>query len=212
MPLPACKHEPPSCSKGGCTAILILIRAADAPTRVNERAVGAYRAALAAPPSSSLQGWRSSLRQCRHMAREDRCAVARPASALRPLQDRLQSLSSLGAFGGMAARLRGVARRCRPRWFHGRRHDRESPPARRWRKRGSTETILAGLEAVFRPRTTLSWTLLVSRSTSSSRRVKGAQHRPSTGLLTWPTDRRSQLWMSRTTPPTRRTRSSRVLA
>ena len=136
MRLPACKHEPPSCSKGGGTAILILIRAADAPTRVNERAVGAYRAALAAPPSSSLQGWRSSLRQCRHMAREDRCAVARPASALRPLQDRLQSLSSLGAFGGMAARLRGVARRCRPRWFHGRRHDRESPPARCGRKRG----------------------------------------------------------------------------
>jgi transposase len=42
-------------------------------------------------------------------------------------------------------------------------------------KGGSTETILAGLEAVFRPRSTLSWTLSVSRSTSSSRRVKGTR-------------------------------------
>lgn len=42
-------------------------------------------------------------------------------------------------------------------------------------KGGSTETILAGLEAVFRPRSTLSWTLSVSRSTSSSRQVKGTK-------------------------------------
>jgi transposase len=39
-------------------------------------------------------------------------------------------------------------------------------------KGGSTEMLLAGLAEVFPPRSTLSWTLSVNRSTSSSRRAK----------------------------------------